>query len=438
MPDRFSRFKAKLLRRSSSPSVSRSSPANPVNVPINPKSRSNTCVAEYEHDGNSASSRACNTLSSFPVAPLSSPGEIPGPVPTADEGPISDHLSQTVQKTCASDLPDQILSIERVHTIRDSSSTTEVAASPLATPLTLPSPSELPPPPIEGGSFSQKSVNERQEEQRRPSLNTAVVGTGVAARHGDPVKHSSLIARRQLPHSQGLLDSGLLFDQGRSVDPASPDMLQRKIWVKRPGGSATLVPAMHDAVVDELRDQVILKYGNSLGRNLDSPDILMKITPRAGMPKQGTPERVLNPEEPLLSVVDAYYPGGQRVEEALVIDIPPRRTPKASPRHSVYHHHPEQEHDYFTLVPANASHPGVATPPPHPTANVNSHQAPSISILTTGMAPALPSPGTRTSRRRPPLTRHATNSPTILGQATRGMTFTIQHGLLTVRLCTRW
>ncbi|PWY75145.1 hypothetical protein BO70DRAFT_412373 [Aspergillus heteromorphus CBS 117.55] len=244
-------------------------------------------------------------------------------------------------------------------------------------------------------------------------------------------KRPSLGSRRQsllAPSHQYLINS--LLEPGLTSEPDNPGHgrlatynpgMPRKIWVKRPGGSATLVPVSDDYLVDELRDQVIVKYSNSLGKTFDAPDIVIRITPRDGSNRQQTPDRMLSPEESLPAVVDTYYPGGQAIEEALIIDIPQRRTPKPSPRHSVYYNHhsePGEHGDYFPLMPAN---PNVPTPPTHPsnsTASVNAHAAPSISILTTGSLPPVPSPGSRGSRhpRRPPLTRHATNSPTILNQ----------------------
>ena len=245
-------------------------------------------------------------------------------------------------------------------------------------------------------------------------------------------KRPSLAVRRQslLPashqHLSNLLDPGLLFHNGgqsssasRSTPPVNVEMAPRKIWVRRPGGSPTLVPILEDALVDELRDQVIVKYTNSLGKTFDSPDIVIKVVPRDSSSKQSTPERLLNPEESLATVVDTYYPGGQAVEEALIIDIPPRRTPKPSPRPLYYHSEPAEHGDYFSIVPMSAN---VSTPPTHTSnssGSANPHQAPSISILTTGKAPPLASPGsTRTNRqsRRPPMIRHSTNSPTMLGQ----------------------
>lgn len=160
-----------------------------------------------------------------------------------------------------------------------------------------------------------------------------------------------------------------------------------------------------------------MKYANSLGRSFDSPDIVIRILAREGSNRQTHSERLLSPEEVLSSVLDAYYPGGQTIEEALVIDAPTRRTPKPSPRHPVYLHHqsePGEHGDYFPLMPAN---PGAPTPPTHPSSSGQANP-PSISVLTTGVVPPLPSPGSRGSRhhRRPPLTRHTTDSPTMLGQ----------------------
>ncbi|KAF7593236.1 ssk1 response regulator receiver [Aspergillus hancockii] len=253
-----------------------------------------------------------------------------------------------------------------------------------------------------------------------PTPLTAVAENPFAAYNQAPIpstvsiaKRPSLGSRRQslfAPSHQHLISD--LLEQPRTsfeiegsgrLATGIAGMLQRKIWVRRPGGSATLVPTTNDALVDELRDQVIMKYANSLGRTLDAPDIVVRISPREGSNKQATPDRMLSPEEPLVTVVDSYFPGGQSVEEALIIEIPPRRTPKPSPRHPMY---------YEQTEPAHAS---------NSSGSVSAHPAPSISILTTGVPPLLPSPGgtrgNRHHRHRPPLTRHTTNSPTVLGQS---------------------
>lgn len=318
---------------------------------------------------------------------------------------------------------------------------TEPYNSSLPTPLTgdPPSPLETHPlsTPQHSDSTSFQSTNAKAippEPQLTPTLNTVIEWPSdrrPSAPYLTPSssKRPSLAIRRQslLPATHQHLISGLLeaslFSKGEGSGsiPAVPrEMVQRRIWVKRPGGSATLVPCMEDAVVDELRDQVIMKYVNSLGRSFDSPDIVIRIAPREGSNRQALPERLLSPEEVLASILDSYYPGGQRIEEALMIDAPSRRTPKPSPRHAVYSHHhsePGEHGDYFPLMPLN---PNVGTPSSHPAGAPATVGAPSISILSTGSAPLLPSPGSRRSRhhQRPPLTRHKTNSPTVHSQST--------------------
>ncbi|QGA16341.1 hypothetical protein EYB26_004008 [Talaromyces marneffei] len=200
-------------------------------------------------------------------------------------------------------------------------------------------------------------------------------------------------------------------------------MAPRRIWVKRPDASATLVSMPEDSVVDELRDHVLRKYSNSLGRTFDSPDLMVRIVPRATLKGAVAPDRFLSPEESLFDLIDQHYPGGQTVEEALIIEAPTRRTPiKPSPRQSFYYHAEPSEHgEYFPLMPVPIS---VGTPPGHPTSSSNSstgaaHPAPAMSVLTTGKVPPLPSPGSRPSRhpRRPPFPRHTTASPTLVASA---------------------
>lgn len=245
--------------------------------------------------------------------------------------------------------------------------------------------------------------------------------------------HSTAITTRKqslVPQSQQYLVNRVLGSgpYHRDSDPFAlayhhppAPMAQRKIWVKRPDASATLVSMSEDSVVDELRDHVLRKYSNSLGRTYDSPDLTVRICPRV---PQG-PDRILSPEESLFALIDHHYPGGQTMAEALVVEAPQRRTPmKPSPRQSYYYHaEPGEQGEYFPLMPVPIS---VGTPPAHPsssnTSNVSAHQTPSMSVLTTGKVQPLGSPGSRPKRhaRRPPFARHPTGSPTLIGPA-KGM-----------------
>jgi osomolarity two-component system response regulator SSK1 len=197
-------------------------------------------------------------------------------------------------------------------------------------------------------------------------------------------------------------------------------MLHRKIWVKRPNASATLVQIREDDVVDDVRDMILKKYTNSLGRSFDAPDVTLRIVPRDAARGQ---DRTLGPEEDMCRTLDAYFPGGQHVTEALIIDVPQRRTPKASPRVPAYYaHHDDASHhetEYFPPMPVIQASPAASHPEQRPQLPPAPH---SIAVLHTGHLPPLPSPGGTMRRNlhhpgrasRPSYPRHATASPTAL------------------------
>lgn len=452
MPERrLSRLlKAKLLRRSSTPAVPKA--GNGVDPPVHPNSTANNSSPSHLFD--SASEKSPYSVvssadhSSDEIGPHSEPDPREENAPEPKSKSKSRARPRHERHDCnSSTSPSAEHQHQRRHlplaSERSTSSPlpTDRENSLLHTPLTdeLPSPLESPlatPQHSDDTSFQSAVVRVRTpaptERQLTPTLDTVVERTAADRQPSSSAfppqssKRPSIAIRRQslLPANHQHLISGLLEQslfaglsdpQAAYAPVVADEMVQRRIWVKRPGGSATLVPCLEDAVVDELRDQVIMKFANSLGRTWDSPDIVIRIAPREGSNRQTNPERLLSPEESLSSVLDTYYPGGQKIDEALLIDAPTRRTPKPSPRHSVYHHHnpePGEHGEYFPLMPAK-----VPTPPTHPAA-AGPNSAPSMSIINTGIAPPLPSPGRGGSRhhRRPPLQRHTTNSPTILGQ----------------------
>ncbi|KAK3117962.1 Two-component response regulator SSK1p [Teratosphaeriaceae sp. CCFEE 6253] len=227
-----------------------------------------------------------------------------------------------------------------------------------------------------------------------------------------------------------------------------PPPRQRKVWVRRPGASATLIPYHPNDMVDDVREVILRKYKNSLGGTFDAPDMTLRLFQRVNGPalsqQQETLERILSPDEDMARVIDAHYPGGQTVAEALVIDVPvrererPRTTPRPSPRAPIHHsqgpaagsaaayyhalddYRPREEGgDYFPLMPAAApgSVSGVVHGPTgayqqhahdpraglahahHPSnAGLSTmqdlpHPPRSIAVLHTGQLPLLPSPG---------------------------------------------
>ena len=102
-------------------------------------------------------------------------------------------------------------------------------------------------------------------------------------------------------------------------------MATRKIWVKKaPNGSPTLVTINEGDLVDDLREMILKKYQNSLGRQFDAPDLTISLVNRDG---RKSSRRSLSPEEAICQVLDTYYPSGQTMHEALVIGINPPAAP---------------------------------------------------------------------------------------------------------------
>lgn len=261
-----------------------------------------------------------------------------------------------------------------------------------------------------------------------PQLRSSNSVSNSPARPTAPPRRQSLLPSRQTTLIRTLLSAAQADELDPSVVehllPISATMVTRKIWVKKPGGSPTLVTINEEDLVDDVRDMILRKYSNSLGRQFDAPDLILKIVPR----EQQRQDRILEPQEPMARTLDAYFPGGQTVEEALVIDIPQRRvTPRASPRSgpphaqhltSVYEafRPAEAGTDYFG--PEAVAHVPVSVAGPH--MNGPAQLPHSMSIISTGQAPQIPSPGGtrgknyRERPERPRLGRQHTSSPTIL------------------------
>jgi osomolarity two-component system response regulator SSK1 len=211
----------------------------------------------------------------------------------------------------------------------------------------------------------------------------------------------------------------------------SAGMLHRKIWVKRPNASATLVQIREDDLVDNVRDMILKKYANSLGKTFDSPDVTLRIHPRDSATNAG--DRILGPEEEMCRTLDAYYPGGQTVNEALLIEVPHRKTPKPSPglpyQYLARVPHPEHVPPYESSA---GYFPPMADVHPSPAAMTavsqesrasvaHTQHLHSISVLQSGQLPHLPnlpSPGATSRSRhhggRPRIARQQTASPTTL------------------------
>ncbi|TPX09760.1 uncharacterized protein E0L32_009099 [Thyridium curvatum] len=312
------------------------------------------------------------------------------------------------------------------------------------------------------------SRHHHQQHYQHGLLPSSPVSTTTAAAGTAPVRPDAVPRRQSLiPARQTTLIRTLLSQAQADVDgsalehsPITPGgassvgglggavyqqhlaaaMMTRKVWVRRPGASATLVTVGEDDVIDDVRDLILRKYGNSLGRQFDSPDLSLRIVPR-----EQRAERTLGPEEPVGRTLDAYFPGGQSVDEALIIDVPlvrtritPRASPRAGPPHAphlgsaaaAYYvgedlRPSEAGTDYFgpsAVAAAVSAHhlPVTVTAPSTGGSGGGSGHPHTISVLSTGQIPQIPSPGSARARtyrerpERPRLGRQHTSSPTII------------------------
>ena len=289
------------------------------------------------------------------------------------------------------------------------------------------------------------------EQSERSSPPEAVGDLAESSALVTPTTRPTIAVRRHspIPDGEQRLFSAFYIPERPIYRPPYPGVTRhtstrktmaiKKVWVKRSGSSATQVPIGEDDLVDDVRDMVIRKFANSLGRNFDSPDINLRLVQRKYSARHSNHERLLGPEEIISKLIDVYYPGGQTIEEALVIDIPQRRTPKHSPRISLPYYMAdslrpgENGSDYF---------PPMSIPPQHSpqmsssVSNANNQTAAhrsnphSIAVLETGHVPDLPSPGSRLTRHshRPKNSRQHTSSPTVMS----GSSASQNHGSLLI------
>lgn len=257
--------------------------------------------------------------------------------------------------------------------------------------------------------------DDNDDHLRRPtSAGRTLTPSGSLSRPTGPPRRQSILPNRQTALIKTLLNTSYAADPGLGeadqLLPISGNMVTRKVWVKRPLASPTLITINEDDLVDDVRELILRKYANSLGRNFDAPDLSLRICDR----EQQT-SRPLQPDEPMGRTLDAYYPGGQSVDDALLIDIPSRRTPKASPNPRFYTDDRPHEsgNDYFPPYPPVPQHPSTSSAT---ALNLNGthqlHFPPSLAVINGGQLPPLPSPGsTRRLGSRPKMQRMHTASP---------------------------
>ena len=298
------------------------------------------------------------------------------------------------------------------------------------------------PTPKLGSRLRRTLEEESPSPQDSGQLAKTDAGTTVGSqRPGIAHRRKSLTDKDQSKDLPNLLQSQSPASQPTKTDyfggvSVHAEMVPKKIWVRRPGSSATQVKINQDDLVDDVRDTVLRKYSNSLGRNFDPPDVTLRMVYRKQSARHSNSERTLGPEESIVKLLELHYPGGQSVEEALIIDVPKRQTPRHSPRMAMQYYLPEdiRPHengtDYFPPMPLAAQQsPHLPTNLSVTSAQGGLHHPPanSMAILAAGQLPNLPSPGGRARHSqlsRPRYGRQHTSSPTII----QGGSIALNHG----------
>lgn len=400
-----------------------SSPQEPANHPAPSKAATNNSI-----DPVPPRLSASRSHPSHPQLPRSRPSPTPSPVPCTAKTPISIITSNSPRGPPGNPQDSQL----RDSSVGSSGASVPVASTTAAThtgddlevdPLLRPHHGREP------DSLRTASHPASALALAASSTQTPTPDSGATVDQHSP-RRQSLFASRQTSLIRTLLRSNQPIGAADTEPRYSIDanMVTRKIWVKRANASATTITINEDDLVDDVRDMILRKYANSLGRTFDSPDLVIRLHPR-----DQEKERTLGPEEVMARTLDTFFPGGQTVDEALIIDIP-RRTPKASPRVLV----PPGTTTYYITDDGRPSEAGegyfppiVAMPSPHPPhsvpANPNGTAPHSMAVLGTGHIAPIPSPGgtrTRMHRERserPRLGRTHTSSPTILASHTSGV-----------------
>ncbi|RDI86830.1 hypothetical protein Vi05172_g3116 [Venturia inaequalis] len=291
------------------------------------------------------------------------------------------------------------------------------------------------PPPVQIKSLLQTRIPEEEEIAGSPTKpNRYSIGTGASSeRKPSPLSDPDAVGTslHDVQNNTHEVPSHQLPSTVASSTLLNSSMLHRKVWVKRPGAAATIVLIREDDLVDDAKEAILRKYANSIGRHYDAPDVTIRIITRVQLG-----ERILSPDESMCRTIDASFPGGQSIDEALILDIPPKRTPRHSPcgvREFYYQADDPRPHesgtDYFPPMPlpnllgqpspllTNTSHDSRS----HESRQSHNAHDRAMSVLTTGQVPALPSPGGRNTRThlnskhtRPNHPRHNTSSPTTL------------------------
>lgn len=78
--------------------------------------------------------------------------------------------------------------------------------------------------------------------------------------------------------------------------------------------------------MDDVKDAVFRKYPVALARNFDSPDVSVCLITPSTTKASKVEAKILAVDERIGDLIRSNYPSGQRIEDALVIQVPSKRS----------------------------------------------------------------------------------------------------------------
>lgn len=128
-----------------------------------------------------------------------------------------------------------------------------------------------------------------------------------------------------------------------------PDATRRRIWIMRAGGTPTTIMIERDYLVDDVKQAVVAKFPQTLGRVFDASDLSIKMNLESRShalkkplpsplqlllllrPGRLSPDRRhaaafllvnLKPDQNVWGLVDQYFPKGMTMEDAFLVEAP--------------------------------------------------------------------------------------------------------------------
>ncbi|CCG82332.1 Two-component response regulator [Taphrina deformans PYCC 5710] len=87
-------------------------------------------------------------------------------------------------------------------------------------------------------------------------------------------------------------------------------------------GTPASIQLNNEDLIDDVKDAVFRKYPVALGRVYDSPDVSICLVTPSTISATSIESKVLPVDETIGDLLRHHFPGGQGIENALVVQVP--------------------------------------------------------------------------------------------------------------------